>query len=158
MQKLLALFRGHLTGKAALDLPVSTDLLQALPVAYRQARQVCGSQCRCFNAAGPHNVCLQQIRLELHQEIIRTGAAIHPQLHHIQTGIPLHRFDHIIRLISHRFHRSPDELFLAGATGNAYYGAAGILLPVGCAQPRKGRYDVNAAGVLAVQAVLLRLR
>ena len=52
-------------------------VIQTFPVPDCQTGQIGCSQGRCLNAFRTYNIRLQDIRLELHKEIIGTGAAVH---------------------------------------------------------------------------------
>ena len=73
------------------------------------------------------------------------------------TGVSLHRFQNITRLISDRLKRCADDVVGVYATGQAEDGATCIRVPVRCTQASKCRNDVHAVGVFHFGGEILRV-
>ena len=54
---------------------------------------------------------------------------------------------HIVDLIAQAVQRCPDDVVLVASPGQSNDGAPGVLVPVGSAQPGKGRHHIAAVGV-----------
>ena len=83
--------------------------------------------------------------MELHQQIVRTGAAVHAQFLQPQSGISLHGGEHIVHLIGDALQCGPGDVCLGGATREAAQNAACVLIPMRCAEPGKGGHEVHTA-------------
>ena len=54
----------------------------------------------------------------------------------------------IVDLIAQAVQRRADDVIFVASTGQAHDGPAGVLVPMRCAQARKGGHDITAVGVL----------
>ena len=66
--------------EAAVDAPVRADLGRVLPEADGEAGEVRGAEGRRLEDLGPHDGDAEEVRLELHEEVVRGGAAVDAQL------------------------------------------------------------------------------
>src|SRR5712691_11041152 len=73
---LLGLLALHLRLEALRDFPLSRDFLAALPHAGGQARQIRRAERRGLENPRTHDGDAEQVRLELHEEVVRRGAAV----------------------------------------------------------------------------------
>ena len=80
---------------------------------------------------------VHHVSLELHQEVVRHGAAIHLQGCQLDAGVLLHGIQHVAALVGDGFERRTDDVIAVGATGQADHGAASIRIPVGAPRPTK---------------------
>src|SRR5882672_1642679 len=84
------LFALHLRLEALRDFPLFRDFLAARPHATGQARQVRRSQRRGLEHSRTHDGDAEQIRLELHEEVVRGGATVDAQLFRFLSGVLFH--------------------------------------------------------------------
>ena len=61
----------------------------------------------------------ENVGLELHQEIVDSGAAIHAQLAQLFAGIGLHGFHQLARLIGDAFKRGAHDVRASGGARDA---------------------------------------
>ncbi|MNS44991.1 hypothetical protein D3C72_774490 [compost metagenome] len=90
---------------------------------------------------------MHHVGLELHQEVVGDGAAVHLERRQLDAGVLLHGIQHVAALVGDGFQRGADDVVAVGATGQADHGAASIGIPVGGAQAHEGRYQVDAVGI-----------
>ena len=133
------------------------DILGALPVAHGKPRQIGSAQGGGLDAAGAHNLAVQNVALELHEEIVCAGAAVHLQVGDADAGVLLHGLADIIGLVGQGFQGGPHQMGPAESTGQAHDGAPGVLVPVGRAQARKGWDHIAPGGVLHAAGVFQAL-
>src|SRR5258708_17376475 len=79
----------HLRLEALRYFPLLRDFLAALPHAGSEAREISGSQSGGFEHFRTHHGDAEQVRLELHHQIIRRPAAVAPQLLRCRTALLL---------------------------------------------------------------------
>ena len=91
---------------------------------------------------------MAKIRLKLHQKVVGARAAVRTQRLQGNTGVLLHRTQHIRRLIGKRFQHRTHDLCAAGAARQSNEHAAGIRVPVRRAQAGKRRHKIYPARVL----------
>ena len=97
--------------------PVLFYIVFILPVSDCQSGKKCRAHRRCFNALRPDHLRMQNIRLELHQEIVGAGTAIHLQMFDLKAGVLLHGSQYIRRLISQRLYGSANQVLLRRSAG-----------------------------------------
>ena len=108
------------------DGPVGADVFQACPVAHGQARQIRGAQGGGLDAAGAVHVRGDQVGLELHEEVVGGGAAVHLQIRDGDAGVPLHGPYDVIGLVGQALQGGADQMGAAEAPGDAHDSAPGI--------------------------------
>ena len=150
--------RGH---EAALGLPQRRQFLGALVHARGQARQVGSAQGRGLHAGRAHDGNAQQVGLELHEQVVDAGAAVHAQFAHRRAAaghrVAAHGQQQGGALEGDGFKRGPRDVGNGGAARQARDGAARIGLPVGGAQSGEGRHHHHAARVGHALGQLLHL-
>src|SRR5512138_1463231 len=75
----LALLRPHLRLEALADLPRAADLLAILPHSDGEAGEEGGAERRRLDEPRPLDGDAEQVRLELHEQIVLAGAAVDPE-------------------------------------------------------------------------------
>ena len=131
------------------------DLLPALPHAGGKTCQIRRAKGGGFPDGGAQHLLVQDIRLELHQEVVAAGTAVHLQGADGDIGVLFHRPHQVGALVGDGFLCRADDVVLGGAAGNAQNGTPGIHIPVGRAQTGKGRHDVHAAVVRHLLGIVL---
>ena len=124
---------------------------QLLRPAPEPARKPCGirrPKCGRLRYRRPHHVCVEHIRLELHQRLAAHHAAIHAQFRQRNAGILRHRAHHIHSLIRGCFQRGAAKMRAVGVARQPADQATRVLPPIRRVQPGKRRHDVHAAAVL----------
>ena len=110
IQQLHTLLFLQLGSKHPIHCPVVFHVIQTVPVFYSKSGQLRGAQRRGLDAARPHHITADQIRLKLHQEVVCAGSSIHFQLPDVDAGIALHGANYIIGLVSQGFQCSADQV------------------------------------------------
>ena len=118
--------------------PRGADLILRTPEAYGQTGKAGSAQRGGLANHGTDGAASQNVGLELHEEVVGAGAAVHAQGAEADAGILLHGADHIGHLIGNGFQRGADDMLSAGAAGQTHDGAAGIHIPVGSTQTGEG--------------------
>ena len=154
-QLLIPLCGGNRWQEGALYGPVALHILLARPEAHGQSRQIGGAQGRGLHTDRAVNLRLQNVRLELHQEIVGTGAAVHLQGVEGDAGISAHGVQHVADLIGDGFQRGADDVVLVHPPGQSYDGPPGVLIPVGRAQAGKSGHYIAPGGITDLPGVIL---
>ena len=128
-----------------------------MPEADRQTCQISGAQRRDFTHFRAFHAGAENIGLELHQEVVGDRAAVHAQGVQTNTGVGLHRFQNVTRLIGDRFQRGADNMVGVHSAGQAENRAARIRIPVWRAKTGKGRHHIHAVGVLHLSGEVFRI-
>src|SRR5258705_13758974 len=68
--------RFHCGLEALVDLPLTRNVRLILPEPDSQTREICGAKCCRLCNLGSDDWHVQQVRLQLHQEIVRAGSSI----------------------------------------------------------------------------------
>ena len=147
-QQLCAGLLLHLRLVKAVQGPLGADILQVLPDAGGQARQIGRSQGGGLPNHGAADGAAHNVRLELHQEVVGGGAAVHPQLPELFAGVLLHSRQHVTGLVGDGFQGRPDDVVPSASAGQPQDGPPGVHVPVGSAQAGEGGDDVHAAAIL----------
>ena len=100
------------------------------PVSHGEAREEGGAERRRLDAGGTLHGHADDVALELHQEIVRGGAAVHAQGGEPDSGVLLHRLEHVRRLVGEGFERRAHDVVAVDAAREAEHGAARVLVPV----------------------------
>src|SRR5436189_5744581 len=101
--------------EALLRLPMRGELFARLPQIDREPSEIGGAERGGFQHLGPHHRYAEEIRLELHQEVVRRGAAIYAQLGQALASILLHRLEELRALEGDRLERSSGDVRARGA-------------------------------------------
>ena len=101
------------------------------------------------------HLLVQNVGLELHQEVVAAGTAVHLQGADGDVGILFHGPHQVGALVGNGFLGCADDVVLGGAAGDAQNGTPGIHIPIRCAQTGKGGHDVHAAVVRHLLGVVL---
>ena len=139
---------------------MSGDVAFVFPDTHGQACKIRRSKGGCLRDGGADDTGAEQVALQLHQEIIFTGAAVHPQLPERQRGVSCHCAYHIVHLKRDALQSRPGDVSVAGATAESADGGPGVGVPVWCAQAGERRHKVHSAvvGHALGQALDLRSR
>src|SRR5262249_50870221 len=147
----------HRRREPALDLPVRLDVITALPESRRQAGKICGAERRGLRDFRPDDRHTEDVRLKLHQKIVRRGAAIDAQFLDCDPRIPLHHVEHIGDLKSDPFQRRPRQMSGRRASRDAGDRTARVLIPMRRTQARKRGNEIDAAAVLDARGELFNV-
>ena len=131
------------------------DLLPALPHAGGKAGQIRRAKSGGLPDGRAQHLLVQDVGLELHQEVVAAGTAVHLQGADGDVGVLLHGPHQVGALVGDGFFCRADDVVLGGAAGDAQNGTPGVHIPVGCAQTGKGGHDVHAAVVRHLLGVIL---
>ena len=91
----------HLGCKYSLNSPVFTDLIAVFPETYGKAAKICCAKGCGLNTLGPNDFRSQHVCLELHQEVVGAGAAVHTQSGKRSLGVLFHRFQEAGKTVFH---------------------------------------------------------
>ena len=126
----------------------TADIFQIVfrtPFADRQTSEKRCSQGGGFNLFGTIDGHFQEIGLELHEEIVSTGPAIHAQF--IETLSQFLDTKQVADLKGDAFERSSDNMFPGGSTSQADNCPARIGIPIGRTKADKRWYEKDSGGV-----------
>ena len=118
-----------------------------MPEANRQTCQIRRAQRRYFSHLRTFNAGTQNVGLELHQEVVGYRTAVHAQGVQTNAGVRLHRFQHVARLVGDGFQGRTNNVVRVHTARQAENRAAGVRIPVRCAQTGKRWHHVYAIGV-----------
>ena len=137
-------------------LPLRGQLVGGRVHAGGQAGQVGRAQRGGLGHLRPHHGDAQQVGLELHQQVVDAGAAVHAQLRHRGAtgggGVGGHGLQQRGALEGDALQRRAGDVRHRAAAAQADDGAARVGLPVGRAQAGEGRHEHHAAGCRARSA------
>ena len=137
----------HHRFEGSVDIPVIDDVLLVVPEADFETGEI-GSAFGCgFDDGRTVDRHAEDIRLELHQEVVVASAAVDFQRLKRCPGVFFHRVQNVAGLIGEGFEGRADDVVLVGAAGQADDRAAGISIPVGSAQAGEGGNDIDPVGV-----------
>ncbi len=122
-------------------------LVGAVPVTDGEAREERRAERGRFDHLRAYDRHAQDVRLELHEQVVGRGPTIHAQLAEIDARVLLHDVEDICHLERDAFERRAREVRGGRATRDAGHEAACVLVPVRRAEPGEGRDQVDAAGV-----------
>ena len=105
----------HIGTEGLIDRPDLQNFFLACPEIDLHACKVGGAHRRCLDASGPLDRRIDKVRLELHEEVILTCAAVDLEGREMDPGIFLHRGQHVGDLESKRFQCGPDDMVLVHA-------------------------------------------
>ena len=146
-----ASFARQLGLKGALGAPLLREFVQPGVQAGVQAGQVGRAQRGGFDHGRPHHRDAQQVGLELHQQVVDAGAAVHPQFAHRHAAgghrVAAHGGEQGGALEGDALQRGARDVGHGGAAREAGEAAAAVGLPVGRAQAGEGGHQHHAAGV-----------
>ncbi len=83
--------------------------------------------------------------MELHEEVVGGGAAVHGKAGYAHAGIALHGAHEVAHLVGYGLKGGAHYVAAGGTAGESGYGAAGMGVPVGCPQACEGGHDIYAA-------------
>ena len=101
---------------------------------------------------------IDDIRLELHQEVVLAGAAVDLQSVQLHAGAFLHGCQHVVGLECQGLQGSADDVILVDTAGKSHDGAACVGIPVGSAQAGECRDHIAAVGVVDSGREVLGIR
>ena len=139
------------------DLGVLLQLLQVLPIADGKARQVRGTDCCGLDRLALQHGDIQQVSLELHDELVARGTAVDGQTLNRKPHVLLHGAQHVVALIGHGLAGGTHDGCAARGTSQAAHDTAGMRVPPGSTQARKGGNEVAALVVANRGGKLRRL-
>lgn len=142
-----ALAGGEGGGEAALLGPLVGDFIGGLPEADGESGEVGGAEGGCFDDPGPGDGESEQVGLELHEQVVCGGSAVHAQLRGVGAGVGGHGVEHVGDLEGDALQGGACDVRGGGAAGDAGDDAAGVGVPVGRAEPGEGGHEADAAGV-----------
>ena len=125
--------------------PWNSEALRHTP--RREPGQPRRTQCGRLDHSGPAHRDAQQVRLELHQEFVGGGAAVHAQLGRSHSRVGFLRAQHVDRAVGHRLERRPYQVLAPRATREPEHAPARFRDPVRGAQPDQGGHEVDAVGI-----------
>ena len=128
-------------------MPLLGDVCLRFPVTDRQTGQIRGAEGGGLGHARANDRHFEQIALELHQQIIRAGTAVHAEFLEAHAGIGLHGAEDVVHLISNPLQRRPGDMGLSGAAREAAQCAARVLVPMRRAKSGEGGHEVHTAVV-----------
>ena len=117
----------HLRGKGHIAVPQAADLVPVLPYAGGKARQIGSAQSGRLPDGRAQHGLVQDVSLELHQELVTGGAAVHLQRGDGHAGVLFHSSHEIGALVGNGLLCRADDVVLGGAAGDAYNGTAGAI-------------------------------
>ena len=127
--------------------PVAHEIIRIVPVADGEACRV-GRAERCgLDRTWPQHRDIQDVGLELHQQRVHHHAAIDAQCADGDTGIALHRLDHVERLIRGGFQCGACNVAGGGVARQPGDHAARIGTPVRRIEAGKRRHKIHVAVV-----------
>lgn len=116
--------------EAAESARVLLQLRHAVPESDAEPGKVGGAESRSLDAVGALHRHADYVALELHEEVVRRSAAVHPQRVEGDSGVALHRVQHIRRLVGERLERRAHDVLSVHAARQSENRAARILVPV----------------------------
>ena len=139
------------------DLGILLQLFQVFPIADGKTRQVRGADCRGLHRLALQHGDIQQVGLELHDELVARGTAIDRQALDRKPHVLLHGAQHVITLVGHGLAGRTHNGRTARGAGQTAHDTAGMRVPPGSAQTRKGGDEVAALVVVNRSGELCRL-
>ena len=133
--------------KSALHAPEAFDLLEPRPEFSGDSGKICGAERGGFHVDGTDDRLIEDVRLELHEEVVDGSAAINAKLPYFFARIGFHGVDQITALVSDAFESGADDLGFAGGASESGEHAARGSVPVRRAQADESRDEVNAGGI-----------
>lgn len=118
-----------------------------MPESHRETGEHGCPQRRGFHDRGADDAHTREIGLELHQQAVGHGTAVDAHLGRGVSRIGRHGAYHVVDLEGDRFERRPGDVRGGRAARDADDRAAGIGVPVGSAQSRQRRYQIDAARI-----------
>src|SRR5262249_5211528 len=140
----LALALPHSRLEAFLFAPLRGDLLFAPPEVDGQTGQVGRAERGRFGDHRAHDRDAPDVGLALAEEVVARRAAVDAQLFRLDAGIRLHAFDHVARLVGHRFDRGAGYVRPGRAARQSDDGAARVRVPVGRAEADERRDEIDS--------------
>src|SRR3989442_1542224 len=100
------------------ELPAGEELLRRAPHAHAQPGEGGGAERRRLDDVRPHHRHPQEVRLELHQPVVRGRAAVDLQGMELKLRISRHRLEHVLGAEGHRLERRAGEVSPRRAAGD----------------------------------------
>src|SRR5439155_25144416 len=139
--------RGFLGLERAIFLPGLLDLSTIFPKTGCQASQVSRSEGSGFDDLRSADWDAENVRLELHEQIVARGPPIDAQFVYGNARIFFHDFEDIGHLESDSLQRGARNVSCGGPARQTGNRATRILIPVRRPQPGKRGYQVNPAAI-----------
>ena len=146
-QKLVCLRDVHLAGKDVVGRAQAAQFVGARPKAGCQARQVGRAQRGGLEVLRAVKLASQKVCLELHEEVVGAGAAVHVKNAQLAARVCGHGVTQVADLVSQGLKSCAGNVGAPGAARQAIDCAAGLAVPPGGAQAGEGRHNIDAAGV-----------
>ena len=127
-----------------IDPSQAIEFVFVLPKTRGDPGQAGRSECRGFKDLRSFDRDAQDIRLELHEEIVLRSAAVDAQTFEIFTRVFFHHFKYVARLIGNGLQSGPRKMRALGPARDAKKGASGIRVPIGSSQADQSGYEINA--------------
>ena len=128
--------------------PVTAQHLQVGPVAGGQPGGVRGSERDGLDGHRPHDGNVEDVRDELHEEVVGGHAAVYFERLQREPGVGVHRVHDLPGLPAGRLEDRAGQVTLGDIRGQAHDDATGLVAPVRREQAGKRRDDVAAAVVI----------
>ena len=103
---------------------------------------------RHLEHGGTLNRNAQDVRLELHQEVVLRRPAIDAQRLQGEARVGLKALDHVAGLVRDRLEGGADHVLTGRPTGEPHEGSPGAIIPIRGAEAHEGGHQVHAAGVV----------
>ena len=88
---------------------------------------------------------VEDVRLELHEEIVFDHAAVGAERKKVNFGILFHGFENFAGLIGGSFENGASEMSFVRVTSESSNDAASIAAPIGSVEAREGGNEIDAA-------------
>ena len=137
--------------------PVVPDVLLAGPEAGGQAGRVGRAERGGLGDDGADDRDVEDVRLELHEQLVAGHAAVHLQRGERHAGVGVHGVDDLAGLERRRLEHRAGQVTLVHVPGEADDGAARVRTPVRREQAGERGHEVGAAVVLHRAGVFLDL-
>src|SRR5262249_21546075 len=123
------------------DLPGAADLLLIAPEADPQSSQKGCSERRGLEIFRSDDIRAKQIRLKLHQQVVRRGPPVHLECRDRLTGVCRHCRSQIMNLKCNSLEERPGQMRGGGGAIDPGDEAAGFGPPMRCSQAHQGWHE-----------------
>src|SRR5438270_1657086 len=137
----------HRRQEGALDRVALGQRVERAPEADAEPGEVGGAETGRLDDGRPVHRRIEHVGLELAEEVVGDGAAIHAEPRQRRLGVGGHRLQHVATLEGDRLQRGARQMRPRGAAREPEDGAARVLIPVRGAEADEGRHEVHAARV-----------
>src|SRR6266446_5013800 len=137
----------HRRRERALDRMALGHRVERAPEADAEPGEIGGAETGRLDDGRPVHRRIEHVGLELAEEVVGDGAAIHAEPRQRRLGVGGHRLQHVAALEGDRLQRGARQMRPRGAAREPENGAACVRIPVRRAEPDEGRHEVHAARV-----------